>query len=138
MSHLDQMLRSHPQKPQVDETVLRNCIDACLDCLSSCSACSDACLAEEDVQPLVRCIRLNQDCADVCGITARILSRKSSADWAMVRSMLETCAMACQECGQECGHHADHHEHCRFCAQACGACEQACNDLIVEVPAALP
>ena len=39
------------------------------------SPCADDCLSEDDHADLVRCIRLDLDCADVCDATGRILTR---------------------------------------------------------------
>jgi hypothetical protein len=41
-------------------------IDECVDCAATCTGCADCCLGEEDVQELVRCIRLDLDRADAC------------------------------------------------------------------------
>lgn len=43
----------------------------CVECAEVCTACADACSAEGDPKMLVRCIRLNLDCADLCLATAR-------------------------------------------------------------------
>ncbi len=98
-------------------------------CALTCTSCADACLAEEQVQELVRCIRLNLDCADVCNATGSVLTRQTSPDPGLARNMLEACAEACRVCAQECERHARHHEHCRVCAEACRRCEQVCQDL---------
>jgi hypothetical protein len=90
---------------------------------------ADACRGEKDAQELVRCVRLNLDCADVCDAAGRILTRQTAPDLELLRATIETCAAACRVCGQECERHAAHHDHCRICADACRRCEQACNDL---------
>jgi hypothetical protein len=82
------------------------------------------------VAELIKCIRTNLDCADICAGTARVLSRHTGYDANISRAMLEACAAACKACGDECARHADIHEHCRICAEACRACEQACLDLL--------
>ena len=135
MSHATAMLEAHPRKAQIDATALQECIDACFDCAQSCTACADACLGEQDLQMLVRCIRLNLDCADVCDTTGRLLSRQTEPDWALLRTQLEACATACRSCGDECQKHAGHHEHCRVCAESCRRCEQDCNRLLAALPA---
>jgi hypothetical protein len=123
------MLKTHPQRPKLNETQHTACIEACYDCDQACTACADACLGEAEVQTLVRCIRLNQDCADVCATTGRMLLRQSEASAALLRRQLELCEAVCRECAAECERHAHHHEHCRICAGACQACEQACHAL---------
>ena len=134
MSYARQMLETSPGNPPVDEAalaVLVECIEACFDCAQACTACADACLAEQDVKNLVRCIRLNLHCADVCATTGRILSRQESPE--LARQMLEVCALACRLCGDECEQHAGHMQHCRVCAEACRRCKEACNRLLASL-----
>lgn len=130
MDTIRELLQTHPKVASSDLSTLAQCIDACFRCAETCSACADACLAEKDVQMLIRCIRLNMDCADVCSTTGRMLTRQLQPDAGLVRSMLEVCAQACRVCGDECTQHAGHHDHCRVCAEQCDLCEQACMDLL--------
>jgi hypothetical protein len=130
VTHLSEMLRTHPRTSSAQLTGLRECIEACYDCAQSCTSCADACLGEESVQELVRCICLNLDCADVCNTTGNILARLSEPDVALIRKQLEACIEACRVCGAECERHAQMHEHCRLCAEACRRCEQACERVL--------
>jgi hypothetical protein len=124
------MIKTHPQAGSVENAALAHCIDECFSCAATCTSCADACLGEEAVEELVRCIRLNLDCADVCEATGRVLARQTAFDPGLARYMLEACAQACRACAEECDRHAEHHEHCRVCAEACRRCEQACNDVL--------
>jgi hypothetical protein len=126
MHHVTKMLETHPQATANE--ALARCIEQCFACALSCTSCADACLAEEQVQELVRCIRLNLDCADVCDATGRVLTRQTSTELRLARSMLDACVQACRICAEECERHAPHHEHCRVC-EACRRCEQACEEL---------
>jgi hypothetical protein len=130
---VQQMLQTHPHASSVEREALTRCIDECFSCAATCTSCADACLGEESVQELVRCIRLNLDCADVCEATGRIVTRQTAPDPSLVRTMAEACAAACGACAEECERHADHHEHCRICAEACRRCQQACIDVIAAV-----
>ena len=76
--HDEQMLQAHPRGSMLDTTALLSCLQACLDCAQACVSCADACSAESDPKMLARCIRLNNDCADLCFATVRILSRTVS------------------------------------------------------------
>ena len=87
-------------------------------------------VSEEMVADLTTCIRLNQDCADLCDTTARLLSRHTGTDTTVLRAALEALRAACAACAAECDTHADMHEHCRVCADACRRCEQACTNLL--------
>jgi hypothetical protein len=126
-----QMLAGYPgHLGGVDRDALLQCIEACIECAQACTACADACLGEDAVAELTTCIRTDLDCADVCGTTGRVLSRRTGYDADVTRAVLEACATACRACGDECERHAGMHEHCRVCAEACRRCEQACRTLL--------
>lgn len=136
MNGVQQMLQTHPATAQYAAmNALANCISACYECSQTCTSCADACLAEKDRDQLMRCIRLNQDCADVCLTTGRILSRHMEPEKALLRRQVEVCAIACRLCAEECEKHAHHHEHCRVCAEACRGCEETCKRLLESMPA---
>jgi hypothetical protein len=137
MTHAQQMVRTNPSSAAVDEATLVECIEACFDCAQACTACADACLGEENPKEMARCIRLDLDCADVCGAMGRILSRQTAFEPAMVRAALQACAEACRLCGEECEHHASEMsmEHCRACGEACRRCEAACNNVLSAIAA---
>jgi hypothetical protein len=124
--HAMQMISTHPDVRGNTNDVLIRCIEECYDCAQACTSCADACLAEEMVTQLRQCIRLNQDCADVCAATGRLASRRTGSNEALLKMMLEACAEACRLCGIECDRHGDQHEHCQICADTCRRCEQAC------------
>ena len=124
------MLDAHPGTTDLDREALGEVIDTLLTCAEACTACADACLGEPDVAELTHCIRLNLDCADVCCVTARVLSRQTHYDPRLSLNLLQVCLVACQTCGDECAHHAPHHGHCQLCAEACRDCEDACRELV--------
>jgi hypothetical protein len=131
MEDLTRMLETHPRaKPS---EALSRCIAECFSCAETCTSCADACLAEERVQELVRCIRLNLDCADVCEVTGRVLTRQTAFEPGLALLLLQACAEACRVCGDECERHAEHHEHCRVCADACRRCQQACEEALTSI-----
>ncbi|GMA14693.1 four-helix bundle copper-binding protein [Deinococcus metallilatus] len=129
------MLATHPQRESAafNMQALTACIDACFECAQVCTSCADACLGErEHLMHLVHCIRLNLDCADVCGTTGRVLSRLTQPDQNVLRTQLQACVAACRACGDECERHARemNMEHCRICAESCRRCQQACQQLL--------
>jgi len=138
MEAVEQMLSTTPNEPGLSRVNLSACIDACVACELACVACADACLGESQVAALRKCIRLNLDCADVCGTTARLLSRSLEPQEDLIRAQLELCVRACKECGAECHSHAGMHAHCRVCGDACRACEEHCRKLLREQSGALP
>lgn len=75
MTQSPAMIEATPADTGLSAEVLAACIDACVDCAQTCTACADACLAEDMVADLRRCIRTNLDCADICEVTGRVLSR---------------------------------------------------------------
>jgi hypothetical protein len=128
----ERMMKSSPGAAAraVELVHLARAIDLAFDCAQACTACADACLAEPKVDVLKRCIRLNQDCADVCDAAGRVLSRLGQGgSFAFQAALLQACASACAECGSECEKHAKMHEHCRVCGEACRRCEAACREL---------
>ncbi|TDL37330.1 four-helix bundle copper-binding protein [Arthrobacter nitrophenolicus] len=129
--HVTAMLDSYPKDlGGVDKQKLAACIQSCFECAQTCTACADACLGEDMVADLVKCIRTNLDCADICATTGSILSRRTGYDANITRSVLDACRATCKACADECGQHAGMHEHCRVCAEACRKCEKACQDLL--------
>jgi Domain of Unknown Function (DUF326) len=127
---LRQLIATHPQPGVLGAELLVSCVEACGECADACTSCADACLAEEGVQELRRCIRLDLDCADLCGAVARIVTRQTATELRLLRPALEACIAACGMCADECERHVSHHEHCRVCAEACRRCEQACRELL--------
>src|SRR4051812_21584223 len=100
------MLETYPREFNVDQEVLARCIDACSQCAQACTQCADDCLSEQSVQDLVKCIRLDLDCADVCAATGRVVSRQTEYDANVTRAVLEACVAVCKACGDECERHA--------------------------------
>jgi hypothetical protein len=132
MSYARQMLGSYPGdvRLDVDANVLARAIDAAADCWQACATDVDADLSEPHVAEMVRCIRLCQDCADICSVTTDVLSRPATWDRRVVGPLVEACVAICRSCGDECERHAPMHAHCRVCAEACRACEEACGELL--------
>lgn len=133
MPYAKPMLDTYPRDFNVDAGLLSRCIEACYDCAQACTACADSCLSEANVAELVKCIRLNEDCADVCLVAGRVASRQTEYDANVTRSIVGACAETCSACGDECERHAEHHEHCRICAEACRRCEEACKELLAAI-----
>jgi hypothetical protein len=131
MTTVEEMLRTNPAGlGTIDREALARCIHECHRCAQTCTACADACLSEPRVEELALCIRLDLDCADVCDVTARLLSRQTGHQPEIALAQLQTCRVAVAACARECERHAATHEHCRICAEACRACERACDELL--------
>ena len=130
MSAARAMFQTHPAKPpHVD--IMSRCVDACFNCTEACIACADACLSERDIEHLVACIRLNQDCAAICTATGTILSRANKhGNRQPTEALLTTCIAFCRACADECERHGAMHQHCAVCAKACRACADACTEML--------
>jgi hypothetical protein len=104
----------HEQNRSLIETLNR--------CVAVCNHCATACLDEENVKMMARCIKLDIDCAEICGLAASFVARGSEhAD-----HVLNECADICNACAEECGKHS-RMEHCRICAETCRECAEACH-----------
>lgn len=134
MTAIDQMLQTHPQKPTHHFDEVASVIRAVFECEQICITCADACLGEEQVADLRECIRLNLDCADICGATGRMVARQARPEPALWKALLEACAQACRSCADECAKHESRHEHCRLCREACERAEQACRKALQAMP----
>jgi uncharacterized membrane protein len=127
MDRLRRMFQTHPAPASDAGDEAFALVQAAAECTFTCTTCADACLEEDDPAALRRCIRLNQDCAEICAVTARLIARPGAQDQSVLRAQLEACATACRACADECRDHAAEMEHCRICAEACGACADACD-----------
>jgi hypothetical protein len=89
-------------------------------CAMACDMCYELCLQEEDVQMMTECITLDRDCADICRLTAAMLSRNSDH----TDHLMKECIDVCEACANECAKHEN--EHCKKCAEACNKCAKSC------------
>ncbi|NJW53241.1 four-helix bundle copper-binding protein [Salinimicrobium oceani] len=89
-------------------------------CINHCNHCADACLDEENVQKMVKCIRIDRACASVCATAADLLVTK----YGNIQGLMQYCVQICEECAEECEKHE--HQHCKDCAKACRECAEAC------------
>ncbi|HUO83545.1 MAG TPA: four-helix bundle copper-binding protein [Thermoanaerobaculia bacterium] len=133
MDRLRAMFSSHPNPASDAGDVAFALVIAAAECGYVCTTCADACLEERDPAALRKCIRLSLDCAEICALTARLISRPGEQDRAVLRAQLEACAKACRACADECDRHD--HEHCRICAETCRACADACHAMIEKLVA---
>ena len=129
MTYTKDMLDAAPNGVPVITADVAAAIDACLSCLQSCTSCADADLAEQDVAEMATCVALCVTCADVCDVTARLLSRPAHWDRFTVHRSLQACVRSCTNSAEECAKHA-HHRHCAICEKVCRACIAACDTLL--------
>ena len=78
--NVHQMIASHPHVQGGTADRLLRCIEECYGCAQTFTSCADACLAEDMVDQLRQCIRLNLDCADICAAAGSITSRRTDSN----------------------------------------------------------
>ncbi len=98
-------------------------IDELYFCAAQCNHCYDACQMETDREELKNCMMHDEDCADICRLTGRLLERNSDN----VELFMRLCAEICEKCAVECEKHL-RMEHCKKCAEACRKCAEMCRN----------
>jgi hypothetical protein len=105
---------------------LQDAVNILIECARECRHCAQACQDEDDAASLDACIRLNQDCADICALGADLLRRHS-----VFRPRLgELCSDAAEACAEECARHREL-EQCRECEEVCRRCAEICRGAAV-------
>lgn len=127
---VERMLATIPARFGDDRAVLRECIVATRACGQAATACADACLSEEMVEELAGCVRVLLTTADLCDVTARVLSRLGDPDHTVTSALLSACWAACRRAREICEEFLPIHDHCRVCAAACRESESACQALL--------
>lgn len=97
-------------------------------CASECSNCAMECLAEQDVEMMINCIKINLDCAEICTTVSSFLSRNSIH----AIHLMKECIEICTNCATQCEQHS-HLEYCRKCAEVCRICIAECTSFHAEV-----
>ena len=126
MTDTEEMLKAVRTRVVLPTGDVAAAIGACLGCTQTCTTCAYADLAEDDIGDLRVCAALCLNCADVCNVTARLLSRPAHWDLFAVQRLLKACVRTCNSSAEECARHAHHHRHCAICEKVCTACSQAC------------
>lgn len=99
----------------------QNLIHALGNCINHCNHCADACLDEDDVKMMVKCIRLDRVCAEVCSTLNQVLA----TGYSDIDDLVRYCQKICTACAEECSKHEA--QHCKDCADACRKCAEACS-----------
>ncbi|MCF4100886.1 four-helix bundle copper-binding protein [Gillisia sp. M10.2A] len=99
-------------------------IHALGNCINHCNYCADACLDEDNVKMMVKCIRTDKVCAEVCAALNQVLA----TGYTDVNDLVKYCIKVCKACAEECEQHD--HKHCQDCAKACNDCVKACQEFL--------
>ncbi|AYD39644.1 four-helix bundle copper-binding protein [Clostridium fermenticellae] len=102
----------------------QQCIDECNKCAQKCYECFKACLNEPDVQNRKNCISVLIECAQMCQMSASLMSMDSCS----VKEHCRICANICDKCAQECGMFKE--QHCQICMQECKKCADECRNMV--------
>lgn len=107
MSLVEKLLDAYPAETGMPPRILGEAVDKLYECAGVCLTCADAAAAEQDPEKIVmsiKCVRLDNDCADLCTVAARILARQTGYDapttMAVIeatRTVLRASADACEE-----------------------------------------
>ena len=108
-----------------------DCAKACAECTNSCASCYHHCagLVSAGKKDHTKSMILCNDCAEVCGTAAKLVSRQSPFS----RLICEACAKTCDDCGAACAKFSED-KHMTDCAKACKDCATACREMIKHVP----
>jgi hypothetical protein len=104
-------------------TQFQTCIDACNKCMQTCEECLSSCLKEPHVQARIHCINILRDCADICAMASKWMSRGSMH----AEQICQLCATICDDCATDCAKFQD--AHCKACAEQCRKCADACRKM---------
>ena len=75
---------------------------------------------EEDIEERRKQIRLLRDCADICTLTVKYISRHSI----FAKHLADLCSFICDSCGKECMNFKDLES--QNCAKMCMDCAREC------------
>lgn len=96
-------------------------ISLCISTAADAKHCATACLSGSNVQLMVRCIRLDHDCTNICLLAMESLISDSD----FVTAVCRLCGEICVACAEECERYP-HMEHCMRCAESCRQCAVEC------------
>ncbi len=91
-------------------------------CEATCESMTDYIERRPDVNTRIKQLKLLRDCADICGLTAKFIARKS----AFSNSVAGLCAYICEICGAECAKYPDAES--QNCSKICMNCAKECKE----------
>lgn len=98
----------------------RRLVKTIQECEATCEHMTAHIKRQQDFQRRVNQAVLLRDCADVCGFTAKLVSRGS----VFARQAADLCSDICERCGQECARFPD--QMSQNCARICMHCAREC------------
>ena len=101
---------------------MQQCVDACTHCAAVCSETTSHCLEKGGNHAEAAHITLMLDCADVCSLSARLMTRGSTHEADLCR----VCATICRDCAESCASVTPSDEMMTRCADICRECADEC------------
>ncbi len=92
MSLVEKLLDAYPAETGMPPRLLGRAVDKLYECAGVCLTCADAAAAEQDPEKIVmsiKCVRLDNDSADLCTVAARILARQTGYDAPTTMAVIE-------------------------------------------------
>ncbi|HZV98077.1 MAG TPA: four-helix bundle copper-binding protein, partial [Methylophilaceae bacterium] len=93
-----------------------------------CEQCAAECI-RMDTPDAAECIELCLDCADICFLDARLMSRDSPYHF----DTCTLCARVCNDCADACteiSDPSDSNNLLQQCAEACRRCAASCDEMV--------
>ncbi|MGW0193951.1 four-helix bundle copper-binding protein [Nonomuraea sp. NPDC003201] len=130
MPHTRELFDTLTAKAGLSTEVLAGAVDTMQECEEVVAACAMGMLSEQDAMRMAPAISRDLDCADIVGVTRRVLTRGSGPDTHLISAQLEACLMACERSHELCSRHAAQHAHCLMCSQATRRCADICREVL--------
>jgi len=103
---------------------MQTCIQICIQCHQLCGQMIYHCLGRGGKHAEPAHIRILQDCAEICEVSANFMLRTSN----FYPSVCEVCAKTCLACAQDCERIADD-DRMELCVDLCRRCAESCTTM---------
>lgn len=103
---------------------MQTCIQNCLQCGQACEQLIQHCLGIGGAHSEIRHIRILQDCADICRVSAQFMIRQSDFH----HRTCEICSEICLACAQDC-ESMKGDDMMQLCAEICRTCADSCQKM---------
>ena len=103
-----------------------DCVKSAASCALQCEMCQRHCmnLVTAGDPKHANTMRLCQDCAEFCSLSARLVARRGPT-WQLTA---DTCAKICDACAKRCLEFDD--DHMKRCGKSCQGCAKSCRVLL--------
>ena len=106
-------------------SAMQECIKNCLECYQICSHVAEHCLKKGGKHADPKHIKLLEDCAKICNLSADFMLRRSEFH----TSTCGACAEVCNACAESCEALASDDPMMKACAEACKKCASSCSSM---------